>query len=181
VNWTRILLAGVVAVGAAAFAAACSPTQRPDGGTGPLAVGAEVPALTRDDHQGQAVDLRALQGSPVLVYFYPRDGTPGCTKEACAIRDTWNRFEAAGLVVLGVSSDSAESHRKFAEEHGLPFSLIADQDHAWAEAFGVDLTMGMTSRVSFLIGRDATVAKVYPGVDPAVHASEVLSDVEALP
>ena len=179
-HWLRLALVGIVATGAAGTMGACGPTARPDGGSGPLAVGADVPAFRSADHTGEAVDLAALRGQLVLVYFYPKDGTPGCTKEACAIRDTWAKFEAAGVVVVGVSSDSAASHAKFAAEHELPFSLIADPDHVWAQAFGAGLTMGITARISFLVGTDGKIAKVYPGVDPAVHAREVLADVAAL-
>lgn len=145
-----------------------------------LAVGAPVPALRQVAHDGTEIDLHALGGKPALVYFYPKDGTSGCTKEACAFRDVWTRYEEAGVLVIGVSSDSDSSHREFAEEHGLPFPLIADEAHAWASAFGVDTTLGMTSRDSFLIGPDGTLAKVYRGVDPGVHADEVLADAKAL-
>jgi thioredoxin-dependent peroxiredoxin len=145
-----------------------------------LAVGAPAPALRTVAHDGTEIDLTSLQGKQMLVYFYPKDDTPGCTKEACAFRDVWNRYEEAGVRLVGVSSDSDESHRAFAKEHRLPFPLIADEEHAWASAFGVDTTLGMTSRDSFLIGADGKVAKVYRGVDPGVHADEVLADAKAL-
>lgn len=145
-----------------------------------LSVGAPAPALSQVAHDGTAIDLRALEGRLALVYFYPRDGTPGCTTEACAIRDVWDRFESAGVLVVGVSSDSDQSHREFAQEHELPFPLIADEDGRWTEAFGVETTLGMASRDSFLIGPDGTIAKVYRGVDPGVHADEVLSDAASL-
>ena len=145
-----------------------------------LEVGTPAPALSRVAHDGTNVDLPGLQGTTVLVYFYPRDGTPGCTKEACAFRDAWARYEQAGVLVVGVSSDSDESHAEFAQEHSLPLPLIADEDHAWSNAFGVDTTLGMTDRDSFLIGPDGTIAKVYRGVDPGVHADEVLADAAAL-
>lgn len=145
-----------------------------------LTVGAPAPALRAVAHDGTEIDLTSLGGAPLLVYFYPKDGTPGCTEQACALRDTWRRFEEAGVRVVGVSSDSNESHREFAQEHALPFPLVSDEDHAWASAFGVDTTLGMTSRDSFLIGPDGRVAKVYRGVDPGVHAQEVLADVKGL-
>lgn len=149
---------------------------------GLLAEGEQAPELAKNDHRGQAVDLRNLAGKPALIYFYPKDATPGCTKEACAFRDVWSKFETDGVLVLGVSADDNESHAAFAKEHSLPFGLIADEDGSWAKAFGVKVSgMGMPARVSFLIGRDGRVAKVYPGVDPGVHASEVLADVAALP
>jgi peroxiredoxin Q/BCP len=145
-----------------------------------LAEGAPAPALRKVAHDGTEVDLSALEGKPMLVYFYPKDSTPGCTKEACAFRDVWQRYEEAGVRLVGVSSDSDESHRAFAEEHRLPFPLIADEDHAWASAFGVETTLGMTSRDSFLIGPDGKVARVYRGVDPGVHAEEVLAHAKTL-
>lgn len=145
-----------------------------------LAVGTPAPALAQVAHDGTSIDLHKLEGRLALVYFYPKDGTPGCTTEACAIRDVWSRFEEAGILVVGVSSDSDESHREFAAEHELPFALIADQEHRWTEAFGVDTTLGMASRDSFLIGPDGTIAKVYRGVDPGIHADQVLGDAAAL-
>ena len=143
-----------------------------------LQAGDEVPALVRVDHNGKVVSLRS--NVPTLVFFYPRDGTPGCTKEACAFRDAWQRYDAAGLRVIGVSADSEASHRKFAAEHSLPFSLIADPEHVWSNAFGVGSFLGMNSRKSFLLGADGRVAKTYEDVDPGVHASEVLDDAEQL-
>jgi peroxiredoxin Q/BCP len=124
------------------------------------------------------VTLRS--GEPTLLYFYPQDGTPGCTAEACAIRDAWQQYQLTGLRVIGVSADSEQSHRQFAEEHALPFSLIADPQHAWSEAFGVDSFEGRDDRVSFLIDRDGRIVKVYERVDPGVHAAEVLQGAKAL-
>jgi peroxiredoxin Q/BCP len=143
-----------------------------------LSAGAEVPALVRVDHRGKVVSLRS--DVPTLVYFYPKDGTPGCTKEACAFRDAWQKYDAAGLRVIGVSSDNEDAHRKFADEHGLPFSLIADPEHAWSNAFGVTTFAGLDSRVSFLIDSTSHVAKAYQDVDPGVHADEVLTDAQTL-
>lgn len=144
-----------------------------------LAAGAPVPALKTTAHNGTVVDLAALQ-QPTVVYFYPRDDTPGCTKEACAFRDAWDKYTAASVGVVGVSSDDDASHRKFAEKHKFVFPLIADRSHAWAHAFGVPMRLGMTMRVSFLLGKDGKIAKVYPDVDPAIHSDEVLRDAAAL-
>jgi peroxiredoxin Q/BCP len=160
---------------------ACGGTQRTDGSAEKrafLTAGTEVPALVRVDHRGKVVSLRSE--TPTLVYFYPKDGTPGCTKEACAFRDAWQQYDAAGLRVIGVSSDSEADHRAFADEHGLPFSLIADPEHVWSDAFGVGTFAGLDSRVSFLIDSTSRVAKAYEDVDPGVHASEVLQDAEKL-
>ncbi len=145
-----------------------------------LRQGAPAPALKQVAHDGTTVDLQALGGQPTLIYFYPKDGTPGCTAEACAFRDVWERFIQAGVRVVGVSSDDDQSHREFAEEHTLPFPLIADEELVWARAFGVDTTLGMINRDSFLIGPEGTIARVYQGVDPGVHADEVLRDAAAL-
>jgi thioredoxin-dependent peroxiredoxin len=144
-----------------------------------LTVGSEVPSLVRVDHRGKVVALRG--GPPTLLYFYPKDGTPGCTKEACAFRDSWDKYAAAQLRVIGVSTDTEERHRAFAEEHDLPFSLIADPERIWSDAFGVGSFLGgMDERVSFLIDGHGRVAKVYADVDPGLHANEVLADAKQL-
>ena len=158
--------------------AACAGTTRSDGHKGLLPTGAETPALTANDQAGHAVSLRA--GTPTLVYFYPKDGTPGCTKEACALRDAWQSYERLKVRVIGVSADSDERHREFAKEHDLPFSLVADPDHEWSRAFGVGTFAGLDSRVSFLVGADNKIRKVYDDVDPGVHAEQVLRDAVAL-
>jgi len=159
----------------------CGAVTRTDGGEGPLPVGASVPDLAAVDQDGKQQRLMAERGHPLIVYFYPKDGTPGCTKEACAFRDAWDRYKQAGVQVFGVSTDDAKSHADFAKEHKLTFPLLADPDGAWAKAFGVSTTLGMASRVSFLIDPSGKVAKVYPDVDPGVHADEVLKDAAALP
>lgn len=158
----------------------CGRTTRPDGGSGLLPVGAAVPELVAEDQHGNVYRLADDHGRFVLVYFYPKDSTPGCTKEACAFRDAWARFEEADVRVLGVSSDDRESHERFAREHNLPFSLLVEEDGAWGRAFGVSSKVGFYSRVSFLIGPDGTIAKAYPDVDPGLHAGEVLADVAKL-
>jgi peroxiredoxin Q/BCP len=157
---------------------ACAGTHRPDGQTGLLPVGSQAPALTAPDQRGQTITLRSQ--TPTLVYFYPRDGTPGCTKEACALRDAWERYERAHLRVIGVSTDSLESHRAFAKEHNLPFALVSDGDHAWSSAFGVGSFAGLDSRQSFLIDAKDQIVKAYDDVDPGVHADQVLTDAKAL-
>lgn len=160
--------------------AGCGAPQRPDGGTGLLPVERPAPALVAVDQYGREVSLAAQRGRVVVVFFYPRDETPGCTREACAFRDAWARLDAGGVTVIGVSSDDAASHARFAERHALPFALVADTEHAWARAFGVASRLGMYQRVSFLLGRDGAVAKVYPDVDPALHADEILADAAAV-
>ncbi len=159
--------------------AACGGSQVRSDRSRLLAVGAEVPALVRVDHHGQVVSLRG--GPPTLLYFYPRDGTPGCTKEACAFRDAWQKYQLAELRIIGVSTDSEERHRKFAEEHELPFPLVSDPEHIWSNAFGVGRFLGaLDERVSFLIDGSGHVKKVYEDVDPGVHADQVLNDAKTL-
>jgi thioredoxin-dependent peroxiredoxin len=160
------------------WAGACRSVQRPDGGSGLLPVGSVVPALVSQDQLDRPVALKSTQVS--VVYFYPRDGTPGCTKEACAFRDVWKRFEAANVRVIGVSMNSAQDHREFAQKHQLAFSLISDSQREWSQAFGVPGTLGMLKRVSFLLDGQGLVAKVYSDVDPGVHADEVLRDAARL-
>lgn len=122
------------------------------------------------------LDLAAYKGKHVVVYFYPKDDTPGCTKEACAFRDAWSKLEKANVQVLGVSIDDDASHKKFVEKYKLPFPLIADTDQKICKAYGVSVTAGYASRVSYLIGPDGKIKKVYPKVDPSVHADEILAD-----
>jgi peroxiredoxin Q/BCP len=157
----------------------CGETQRPDGGTGLLEVGAMAPQLSATAHDGTPITLREL-GKPAVVYFYPKDDTPGCTKEACAFRDIWSEYEKAGVLVIGVSTDDDASHREFASKHELTFPLIADTDKTWATAFGVSVKAGFAERVSFLLDANGKLANVYPGVDPGVHAREVLDDAAKL-
>jgi peroxiredoxin Q/BCP len=168
------LLLGGVAVAGLTAALACSSSQL-------LAVG-QVPAgpLSAPDQDGTTRSLDGERGRPVVVFFYPADGTPGCTKEACAFRDAWKSYTEAGIMVFGVSGDTQESKAAFAEKEQLPFPILADPDHAWAKAFGVGSTLGMMDRVTFLLDREGKVAKVYPDVDPGVHATQVLDDAKAL-
>jgi peroxiredoxin Q/BCP len=156
--------------------AGCSAATRPDGGNGLLSAGSPAPDVSAVDQTGKTQRITAERGHPLVVYFYPKDGTPGCTKEACAFRDTWERYQKAGVQVFGVSADDQKSHETFAKEQHLPFPIVADPGHAWSAAFGVPTKLGMDSRVSFLIDASGKVAKVYPHVDPAIHADDVLKD-----
>ncbi|MFM2418915.1 MAG: hypothetical protein RL385_3638 [Pseudomonadota bacterium] len=143
-----------------------------------LGVGSDAPALVRVDHRGEVVALR--NGAPTLIFFYPKDGTPGCTKEACAFRDAYARYSAENLRLIGVSSDDEAAHRKFAEEHSLPFSLIADTEHVWSKAFGVGTFAGLDARTSFLIDAAGKLVRIYDDVDPGVHAEQVIRDAATL-
>ena len=125
---------------------------------------------------------RPFRGQPVVLYFYPKDDTPGCTAQACGIRDAYGEFEQAGAVVLGVSPDSESSHVKFKEKYGLPFTLLADADHAVAELYGVwgeKTFAGKTylgvNRSTFVIDADGNVTTVMRDVKPASHADDVLA------
>jgi peroxiredoxin Q/BCP len=148
--------------------------------------GDTAPDFTLDADSGEAVTLSSFRGSPVVLYFYPRDDTPGCTTQACGIRDAWGEFERAGAVVLGVSPDTVASHVRFKAKHGLPFTLLADPDHEVAERYGVwqekrsygKTYMGIV-RSTFVIDAGGTVVKAMPKVKPAAHADDVLAALGA--
>jgi peroxiredoxin Q/BCP len=164
----------------AGAAAGCGAATRPDGGSGLLPAGSAAPDLSAPDQTGKVRRIAEERGHPLVVYFYPKDGTPGCTKEACAFRDTWERFRQAGVQIYGVSADDQKSHEQFAKEQHLPFPIVADPGHSWSAAFGVSTKLGMDARVSFLIDPSGKVSKTYPNVDPALHADEVLKDAAAV-
>ncbi|WP_437498711.1 peroxiredoxin [Sorangium sp. So ce1099] len=177
---TALVFVVVAVVFAFVSLLACGAAERPDGGQGLLPVGAPAPDVFAADQHGAIQRLSDQRGRAVVVYFYPKDGTPGCTEEACAFRDAWDRFKQANVQVFGVSADNRESHEAFATEHRLPFPILVDTDHTWASAFGVPMRLGTTARVTFLIDPDGKVAKVYPDVDPGVHADDVLKDAAQL-
>jgi peroxiredoxin Q/BCP len=144
--------------------------------------GEQAPDFTATTDTGERVSLADFRGSPVVLYFYPKDDTPGCTAQACGIRDACGEFERAGAVVLGVSPDSEAEHVKFKEKYDLPFTLLADPEHEVAERYGVwgekqykGRTYLGVSRTTFLIAADGTVAKVMPDVKPDTHADDVLA------
>ncbi len=146
-----------------------------------LAVGSPAPELTLQNQDGRVRTLSEHRGHPVLVYFYPRDATPGCTREACALRDAWDRLQASGAVVYGISTDDVASHLAFRTEHNLPFDLLSDPEETAARAYGVPVRMGFASRMSFLVDASGNLARIFPDVDPGVHADEVLAAIAALP
>jgi thioredoxin-dependent peroxiredoxin len=148
---------------------------------GLLAVGAPAPEVVGLDPKDQPVRLSERRGHPALVYFYPKNDTPGCTKEACAFRDAFDRFTQRGVTIFGVSRDDAQSHAQFRQKYSLPFPLVADPSGSVQKAYGVpDRMPGLASRVTFLVGVDGRIAKVWPDVDPGVHADEVLAAIEKL-
>lgn len=147
-----------------------------------LQVGDPAPAFAAATNGGHRVALRDYAGRPVILYFYPRDDTPGCTKEACAFRNAYAQFQKKGAVVLGVSADPVKAHDKFVAKFHLPFPLLADEDKAIVEAYGVwgeKSFMGRKylgiHRVTFLIGSDGVIKKIWPTVKPEAHAAEVLA------
>lgn len=142
--------------------------------------GTKAPAITLQDQDGVERPLSSFEGAPLLVYFYPKNDTPGCTTEACALRDAWDRYKTAGVQIVGVSTDSVESHAKFAAKHELPFVLLSDSDAQMAKAFGVPKRLGFLSSVSFLLDDVGVIRAVFPDVDPALHANEVLERAEEL-
>lgn len=149
--------------------------------------GSPAPSFTLPDQEGKKHSLADYAGKWVLLYFYPKDDTPGCTIEACTIRDQFKDFERIGAVVLGVSTDSVASHKKFATAYKLPFTLLADVDKEVVGRYGVfgekkflGRTYMGTSRMSFLIDPSGAIAKVYEKVKPLTHAAQVVADLKAL-
>lgn len=152
-----------------------------------LEPGTKAPAFTLTDDQGQKVRLADLKGKPVVVYFYPRDDTPGCTKEACAFRDRYSELEELGIQLLGVSGDSAESHTKFREKYSLPFPLLVDAKNTMSEKYGAyreknmygKKSMGI-QRSTYLIDADGKIAKVWKRVKVDGHDQQVIDAVKEL-
>ena len=147
--------------------------------------GKPAPEFELASDSGDKVSLASLRGKPVVLYFYPKDDTPGCTTQACGIRDAYGEFELSGAVVLGVSPDDEGSHVKFKEKYGLPFTLLADPEHEVAERYGVWVEkknygktyMGV-ERSTFVIDAEGKVAKVMRRVKPDTHADDVLAALE---
>lgn len=149
-----------------------------------LNVGDKAPAFSLLDQNGKMHKLSDVKGEWCLIYFYPKDDTPGCTKEACTIRDTFPKFKKLGITVFGVSVDSVKKHEKFVAKYELPFTLLADEEKTMVNDYGVWGEKSMygrkymgTLRNSFLIDPKGKIAKIYVGVKPAEHAQEVLGDV----
>jgi len=146
----------------------------------PLASGAPAPQPSAVDQDGKAVNFADVYAKgATLVYFYPKADTPGCTKQACSLRDDWKALQEAGVQVLGVSGDKPDAQKKFQEKYKLPFTLIADADGKVAEAFGVPTTLGMAKRQSFLI-KDGKVAWNMPKASTDTHAKDVLAAYQEL-
>ena len=146
-----------------------------------LKQGTTAPAFTTKNANGEPVKLKDFRGQKIVLYFYPKDDTPGCTKEACSFRDAFSRFKKRGIVVLGVSPDNEASHKKFGAKYNLPFTLLADTDRSISEAYevyGEKKFMGRTfmgvHRTTFLIDEKGKIKKIFQKVKPEAHADEVL-------
>ena len=152
-----------------------------------LEEGSKAPDFTLLTHDGTKLKLSSLKGAPVVLYFYPKDDTPGCTKEACGFRDVKTKLAKLGAVVLGVSPDTPASHEKFRAKYKLPFALLCDPDHTVAEKYGAwreknmygKKSMGI-ARSTYVIDAAGTVAKVFKAVKPDVHAEQVLAALKEL-
>jgi thioredoxin-dependent peroxiredoxin len=141
-----------------------------------LAVGTKAPTFTTQDTSGKTVSLENYAGKTVVLYFYPKDDTPGCTKEACSFRDNYSAYQNKDITVFGVSMDDVASHQKFTDKFNLPFPLLADTNGAIAKAYGVD-GGGYAKRVTFVIDGTGKVAHVYDTVKTDTHASDILADL----
>lgn len=146
-----------------------------------------APDFTLLDENSAPRSLSDFRGSPVVLYFYPKDDTPGCTTEACSFRDDYTAYQEAGVVILGVSPDTPESHAKFKAKHGLPFSLLADPEHKVCEMYGVwgrKKSMGReydgVFRTTFLISPQGTILEVFENVQPANHSAEILATLKGM-
>jgi peroxiredoxin Q/BCP len=150
-----------------------------------LKPGDSAPEFSTDaviGEQTTPVRLSDYHGRQVVLYFYPKDFTPGCTKEACSFRDGYAKLQGWGIVVLGCSIDNADSHRAFARKYHLPFPLLLDPDKKIAKAYGADNgipILGLDRRVTYVVGGDGHILKVYPQVDPSAHATEIIHDLGA--
>lgn len=145
-----------------------------------------APDFTLPADDGSEVRLSDLRGRKVVLYFYPKDDTPGCTTQACDVRDRFGEFEERGAVVLGVSPDPVDSHAKFRDKYHLPFRLLADTDHAVAEAYGVWKEKSMygrkywgNERTTFVIDEEGRITRIFPRVRPGEHAAKVLAALDA--
>ena len=145
--------------------------------------GSDAPSFNLQDQNGEWHTLGDYQGRWLAIYFYPKDDTPGCTKEACNFRDNIYAFKAIDAAVVGISVDDVESHKKFSDKYKLPFTLLADSDNTTATAYGVlkdYKLLKLASRQSFLIDPEGKIAKHYADVDPDTHTGEVLADIKTL-
>lgn len=153
----------------------------------PIEINQKAPVFSLPDQEEKIHTISDYAGKWVLLYFYPKDDTPGCTKEACSVRDNMPKFEGLDTVVLGISADSVNSHKKFAEKYKLPFTLLSDRSKETIELYGAWETKNILgkeikviSRTSFLINPEGIVVKIYKNVNPRGHAEQVLADLNKL-
>lgn len=153
----------------------------------PISANQPAPDFSLTDENGNVRSLAEFRGKPVVLYFYPKDDTPGCTVEACNFRDDYSTYEQAGVTILGISPDTAKSHTKFKNKFNLPFTLLADEDHKVADAYGVwgpKKFMGREYegilRTTFLIGPQGNILKVFENVKPDGHSGEVLAALQQI-
>ncbi len=148
-----------------------------------LQPGDAAPAFSLPDQDNKTHSLADYTGKTILLYFYPKDDTPGCTKEACTIAEVYDEFTGLDVKVIGVSADSSESHKAFAEKYHLPFTLLSDPSHETIKAYGAYKNGEGTEhgahieRISYLIAPDGVISRSYPNVDPAIHALQILKDL----
>ena len=142
----------------------------------PLSVGDSAPNFTAKDTNGNTISLSSYAGKPVVIYFYPKDDTPGCTKEACSFRDNYAQYLSKGITVFGVSMDDEASHQKFTEKFSLPFPLLADTNGALTKSFDVD-GGGYSKRVTYVIDGAGKISQVYTSVKTDTHATDILAEM----
>ena len=152
-----------------------------------LKIGRKAPLFTLQDQDAQTQSLKAYKGQWVLLYFYPKDDTPGCTKEACTIADIYKDFKRLKVTVFGVSKDTPKSHKKFAEKYSLPFTLLSDPTMEMMDTYGAFVEKKMygktvrgTNRITYIISPEGKIVKAYAEVDPANHALELLADIKKI-
>jgi thioredoxin-dependent peroxiredoxin len=172
----RTLLASLLLAGVAGLFRGAARADEPM-----LPVGSAAPEVVGTDAKGTTFKLSAQKGRYAIVYFYPKYDSLGCTREACAFRDAFDKFVAAGVTIFGVSRDPTPSHQAFMKKYTLPFPLVADPSGTMQKAYRVpSLAEGVAARVTFLVGPDGKIARVFPDVDPGVHAKEVLGVIAEL-
>jgi peroxiredoxin Q/BCP len=147
---------------------------------GVLSQGQRAPEFEARDHNDNVVSLKSLRGRTVVLYFYPKDDTPGCTAEACSFRDSMDLLRDRGIVVIGVSVDSEESHKRFASKYGLNFSLLPDREKKIVRAYGVESPFRTVRRVTYIIAPDGVIKHVFTKVNTETHAVDVLEKLEEL-
>ncbi|MBM0743741.1 peroxiredoxin [Phormidium sp. CLA17] len=146
----------------------------------PLSIGDTAPNFTVNDTNGKPISLSDYAGKPVVIYFYPKDDTPGCTKEACSFRDNYEQYLSKGIAVLGVSMDGEDSHHAFTEKFNLPFPLLSDVDGTVTQAYDVQGEkngMRYATRVTYVVGADGKISQVYTSVNTETHAADILTAI----